>query len=48
MLTEDEVLQINSITKRRALRYIAAARLPHMGGEVVIGIAVEAGTLSGT
>ncbi len=26
MLTEDEVLQINSITKRRAHRYIAAAR----------------------
>jgi len=25
MLTEDEVLQINSITKRRAYRYIAAA-----------------------
>jgi len=26
MLTEDEVLQINSITKRRAYRYIAAAK----------------------
>jgi hypothetical protein len=28
---EDELLQSNWITKRRALRYIAAARLPHIG-----------------